>query len=47
MSICIDEYIVRLDISMNVVHFMHVLKSKDELTHIEASLTLREYIFFY
>jgi len=45
MACGIDEYVVRLDVSMDVVHFMHILNSQNELTDIKFGLLLRKDVF--
>lgn len=40
VSFFADQDIIRLDISMNIVHPMHFLDGNDELTDIESGLCL-------
>jgi hypothetical protein len=41
-----DENVIRFDVAMNVVHFVHIFQSKDQFCHIEASFCLCENVFF-
>lgn len=45
MSSRINEDIVRFDVPMNIVHFMHILNSQDKFCHIESGFIFREDIF--
>lgn len=42
MPFLADQNIIRLDITVNVVHLMHFLDGNDELTNIETGLCLAE-----
>ena len=46
MSFLADQDIVRLDISMNVVHLMHFLNGDNELADVESCLCFGKDVLF-
>lgn len=47
VAILADQDIIRFDIAMYVVHFMHVLNGYNQLADVEPGLCLSEDVFFY
>jgi hypothetical protein len=47
MTVSINEDVVWLDISMNVVHSVHIFESEKKFSDIEASLLLGKNVFLY
>lgn len=46
MSIFIKEYVIRLNITMYITHFMDFFNSEYKLCHVKPSLFFGEYILF-
>lgn len=46
MPFCSDENVVWLNVSMNIVHFVHFFNGDDELSDVEAGLCLSKDVLF-